>query len=454
MPSELLPVPIWLRGQASQWPVMTIAELLQAGVVKGHKDGNHGSLYPRVEDFGSEGVPFLTAKLLSDGRVDIAGAPRLADEKADKLRLGFVQVGDVLLSHNATIGRVAVVPSFAGRLLIGTSLTYFRLDERRLLPRYLAAYFNGQDFQNQLKAVMSHTTRNQVPITAQRFLRVVVPPVDVQQFIASTLGSIDDRINLLRQTNATLESIAQALFKSWFIHFDPVRAKAEGREPEGMDAATAALFPAKFEESALGLIPKGWESGKLDVICTNPRAQAKPGQMSADTAYIGLEHMPRKSIALDSVGTVEGLESGKFWFERNDVLFGKLRPYFHKVGLAPSRGVCSTDILVLRPKVSEWLGILAMHASSDALVSYTTQLSNGARMPRTSWRDVGGFDVVLPLQNVAAAFNAIVSPMFERIHANIERTRVLTELRDTLLPRLISGKLRLPEAQALAQARP
>jgi len=291
-------------------------------------------------------------------------------------------------------------------------------------------------------AVMPKLTQgnlNKIPVPC--------PPLREQDAIVDALGMLDDRIDLLRQTNATLESIAQALFKSWFIDFDPVRAKFEGREPEGMDTATAALFPAEFEESVLGSIPKGWSPGKLEVICSNPRVQAKPGQMPPETPYIGLEHMPRKSIALGDAGTAEGLESGKFWFERNDVLFGKLRPYFHKVGLAPVRGVCSTDILVLRPKSPEWLGFLAMHASSDALISYTTQLSNGARMPRTSWHDVGGFDVTLPPHTVASAFDAAVKPMVERIHANIEAAQLLASLRDTLLPRLISGKLRLPEAQ-------
>ncbi|BAP89074.1 type I restriction-modification system, specificity subunit S [Burkholderiales bacterium GJ-E10] len=276
---------------------------------------------------------------------------------------------------------------------------------------------------------------------------VLVPSAAEQEEIADIGEAIDGRLRLLRQTNATLEFIAQALFKSWFIDFDPVRAKAEGREPEGMDAATAALFPSEFEESKLGPIPKGWQPEKLGAICTNPRTQAKPNQIPVDTPYIGLEHMPRKSIALDSAGTAEGLESGKFWFERNDVLFGKLRPYFHKVGLAPYRGVCSTDILVLRPKTAEWLGFLAMHASAEALVSYAAQLSNGARMPRTSWHDVSGFDVILPSQDLAEAFNAMVSSMFERIYVNIGAARVLADTRDTLLPRLISGKLRLPEAR-------
>ncbi|RVU44302.1 restriction endonuclease subunit S [Rubrivivax rivuli] len=276
---------------------------------------------------------------------------------------------------------------------------------------------------------------------------VRVPSPVEQESIADIGEGIDDRLRLLRQANATLEAIATTLFKSWFIDHKPVRAKAEGREPESMDETTGTLFPASFEGSAIGPIPVGWRVGKLGDVCANPRGQAKPGDMPPDTPYIGLEHMPRKCIALDSAGTAAGLESGKFWFERNDVLFGKLRPYFHKVGLAPFRGVCSTDILVLRPTEPKWLGFVAMHASSDELISYTTQLSNGARMPRTSWHDVAAFRVAIPSDDIANAFNDLVSPLFQRIYANIATAKLLAEVRDTLLPRLINGKLRLPECK-------
>lgn len=309
-------------------------------------------------------------------------------------------------------------------------------------------YYNLLMRKKELRAKASGSAQPILNKSAFGAIEIELPSVLTQIAVVDVLKSIDDRIDLLRQTNTTLESIAQAQFKSWFIDFDPVRAKAEGREPEGMGAATAALFPAEFEESELGLIPKGWRIGTLGEVCSNPRAQAKPGQMPADTPYIGLEHMPRKSIALDSAGVAEGLESGKFWFDRDDILFGKLRPYFHKVGLAPFRGVCSTDILVIRPKLATALGFVAMHASSDALISHTTQLSNGARMPRTSWGDIEAYRVVHPREEVLAAFNEIVQPMFKRIHANIEKAGSLASTRDTLLPRLISGKLRLPEAEA------
>lgn len=278
--------------------------------------------------------------------------------------------------------------------------------------------------------------------------RVTVPwpTPDIRTGISAIGRAIDDRIDLLRQTNATLEAIAQALFKSWFVDFDPVRAKSEGREPEGMDAATAALFPDEFEESELGLIPKGWQVGRLGELCQNIRTQAKPGAMDASTPYIGLEHMPRGSIALSDAGTADGLASAKFWYSEHDVLFGKLRPYFHKVGVASHTGVCSTDILVIRASDRAWFGYTTMQLSSDALIAYATRLSNGAKMPRSSWGDIAGYRVVIPPEQIAAAFDGLIRAFVGRIHINIDASRSLAGLRDTLLPRLISGKLRLPEA--------
>jgi type I restriction enzyme S subunit len=228
-----------------------------------------------------------------------------------------------------------------------------------------------------------------------------------------------------------------------------VCAKAEGREPEGTDATTAALFPSEFEESELGLIPKGWQVDGLGKISQNLRDQAKPDNIEPNTPYIGLEHMPRRSLALSDHGAAEGLASGKFWYRKDDVLFGKLRPYFHKVGVASGDGICSTDILVVRPLFRHWFAYVAMQFSSDALVSYAAQLSNGAKMPRIGWNDLANYPVALPSESIVEAFDGIVRPLISRIHANIDASRSLVSLRDTLLPRLISGKLRLPEAESL-----
>jgi type I restriction enzyme S subunit len=370
-------------------------------------------------------------------------------ESAEKLLMRpgdiYVSLKDVTQSGDL-LGSVARVPRSVALGRLTQDTVKLQYSERNYPADLLYWVLKAPEYRAYCRERAIGTTN--LSLSREDFLAFELPaPTATRRELVATLETIEHRIDLLRQTNTTLESIAQALFKSWFIEFDPVRAKQAGREPEGIDAATAALFPAEFQESALGLIPKGWTEGVLGNVCTNPRSQAKPGQMPSDTPYVGLEHMPRRRIALDEAGTAEGLESGKFWFERNDILFGKLRPYFHKVALAPCRGICSTDILVIRPLQDHYLGFVTMHAFSDELIAHTTLLSNGARMPRTSWHDIEAFKVVLPDAAIVEAFGRVSRPLFERIYSNIEAARTLAKLRDALLPRLISGKLRLPEAQ-------
>jgi type I restriction enzyme S subunit len=270
------------------------------------------------------------------------------------------------------------------------------------------------------------------------------PPLDVQRGIVGVLGALDDRITLLRETNATLEAIAQALFKSWFVDFDPVRAKLEGRTPEGMIDATAALFPDGFEESELGLVPRGWRVGTLGDIAQTIRQQLQPADLHMDINYVGLEHIPRKSLSLVSWGTADGLESAKATFSEGDILFGKLRPYFHKVVVAPFDGVCSTDILVCQAKKPTYYGFVVMQLFSTTLIEYAERLSNGAKMPRVGWKDIAAYPVVIPSEPVVGAYTKAIEPLLARMKANVHAVQTLVTLRDTLLPRLISGQLRLP----------
>jgi type I restriction enzyme S subunit len=230
-----------------------------------------------------------------------------------------------------------------------------------------------------------------------------------------------------------------------------VRAKAEGRDPVGVPPEVADLFPSEFEDSELGAIPKGWRGGKLGEISRNLRVGAKPEELSDDTAYIGLEHMPRQSIALEDWESASKVESGKSRFRKGQILFGKLRPYFHKVGIAPLDGVCSTDILVIEPSSPAWHAVCVCHFSSKALVEHATQLSNGAKMPRTNWSDLANYRIVVPPDEVAQAFEDIVSPLLSRISENVHGAKTLAETRDALLPRLMSGKLRIPQIQVAAE---
>jgi len=283
--------------------------------------------------------------------------------------------------------------------------------------------------------------------------RIPLPPLPTQRAIARILGALDDKIELNRRQSATLESLARAVFQSWFVDFDPVRARAEGRAPAAMDAATAALFPDGFDVVDGREVPRGWEVTPLDRVMENLRRNQKAEEIGAATPYIGLEHMPRKSIALEDWGFAESLESNKFAFQRGEILFGKLRPYFHKVGVAAIDGVCSTDILVLRPVKPQWFGFVLGHVSSEEFVQHTNQSSDGTRMPRTNWKDMARYEVTLPPGSVASAYNHFVISLVERIIANLHQSQTLAALRDALLPRLLSGELRVRAAERLVAER-
>ncbi len=322
-------------------------------------------------------------------------------------------------------------------IVTGNAKASTRYLEYALLATDIGAYLTG--------AVMPKLTQGNL-----NRIEVRCPPRPVQDEIVGVLGLLDDRIALLRETNATLEAIAQALFKSWFVDFDPVRAKQQGLAPAGMDDATAALFPDGFEESALGLVPKGWRVGALGDVAQTVKAQLQPSELHSAINYVGLEHIPRKSLSLISWDTADGLESAKAEFSEGDILFGKLRPYFHKVVVAPFDGVCSTDILVCQSQRRDYYGFTVMQLSSTALIDYADRLSNGAKMPRIGWRDIAAYPSAIPPAPVAAEYTRVIEPMLKRMKANVFQAQTLATLRDTLLPRLISGQLRLPVAEALA----
>ena len=279
------------------------------------------------------------------------------------------------------------------------------------------------------------------------------PSPDVRRAAARALAALDDRIDLLRQTNATLEFFAQALFKSWFVDFDPVRAKQAGQEPEGMDAATAALFPAEFEESVLGLIPKGWQTATLaDAMHLNPtrslsKGSAAPYLEMANAPTTG--HRPMEPVGQRAFGS--GCK-----FRNGDALLAKITPCLENGKSAfvdfldgDEVGWGSTEFIVMRakPVLPEYCAyLLARH---EPFRQYAIQAMTGTSgRQRVEVSRLAQFPLALPPDNsVATATAQTFRTLQSRISANDEQAKTLADLRDVLLPRLISGKLRLPEPQ-------
>jgi type I restriction enzyme S subunit len=207
--------------ESEGWPKKTIGEMIDEGALTEHQDGNHGELHPRNKDFVIEGVKFVTAKHINnDGTVFLKSAPCISAAQASGLRIGFAQANDVLLAHNATVGKVGIAPPDCDSFVVGTSLTIYRANEAMLNSRFIFYALRSMLFQRQLFDAMKQTTRNQVPITKQRTLSLPVPSPDVQHGISAELtdaftasGILQDS---LRAKLSELEKLPAALLHSAF----------------------------------------------------------------------------------------------------------------------------------------------------------------------------------------------------------------------------------------------
>lgn len=425
------------------WQSVTLAE---AGV--GLIDCDH-----RTPPATTEGYPYIAIPQLKDGHVALDGVRRISREHLDEWTKKLKpREHDVIVVRRCNSGVSAVIPRGV-EWAIGQNLVVLRADGRHVRPEFLRWLVRGEEWWEQVRkfinvgAVFDSLKCRDIPN-----FEVRVPPLDQQDRICEVLDALDHRIDLLRQTNSTLESIAQALFKSWFIDFYPVRAKAEGREPEGMDAATAALFPTEFEESALGLIPRGWRVRSLDSVATylNGLALQKYPPESDD------EYLPVIKIAQLRAGHTTGADRAsarlkpEYVVRDGDVLFswsGSLEVEFWCGGA----GALNQHLFkVTSSEVPKWLYYLAtrhfLPGFREIAAHKATTMGHIQRGHLTEAR------LALPPPALVEALSRLMAPLLERRIVNALQARELGAVRDALLPRLISGKLRLPEAQEQVEA--
>lgn len=409
-----------------------------------------------AKDFRETGIPLLRLKGVEGDYVTLDGCNYLEPEMVARKWGHFrVETGDLLISTSASLGRVSVVTTESAGGIPYTGLIRFKPKDDRLLAGYLKAFLGSSAFVEQAESMASGSVIRHFGPSHIRQMAILLPPLDQQLAIGQAASLLDERLRLLRQTNATLESIAQALFKSWFIDFDPVRAKAEGREPEGMDAATAALFPAEFEESALGLIPKGWGVEPIGDLVeavggstpdTKNSTYWEPGvhhwtspkDLSGATAPVLLD-TERKVSPAGLAKISSGLLSAGSLLMSSRAPIGYLT--LTQVSVAINQGY------IAMPPGGR-LPPLYLYFWCQANMDGIKGRANGSTFMEISKKAFRPIPALLPQQPVVDGFVEVAGPLFERLVANERQARALVDLRDALLPRLISGKLRLPEAQA------
>lgn len=369
----------------------------------------------------ASGIPLITAKIVKNGFIQEPNE-FIAEEDYDSWMVrGFPKIGDVVLTMEAPLGEVAQIND--ERVALAQRIVTLRGKEGLLDNTYLKFFFKSETGQARLKERETGTTVTGIKQSELRLVEIDVPPLSTQCRIASILSALDEKIELNRQTNQTLEAITQALFKEWFMDFNFPGATGE------------------MQESELGPIPKGWRVGTLGDVCKNIRKTVHPKEVVADTPYVGLEHIPRKSLGLFSWGVSSDVDSQKTHFKKYNVLFGKLRPYFHKVCIAPLEGICSTDILVIEPLKDDNFSFCLNHLFSNEMITFVSSVADGTRMPRVDWRSISNYEIVVPPESLLSRFNRITLPFYDHIIENNQQAAILSVSRDALLPKLMNGEI-------------
>jgi type I restriction enzyme, S subunit len=258
-------------------------------------------------------------------------------------------------------------------------------------------------------------------------IKVLIPELKEQQQIGAILSAYDDLIETNNQWIATLEQLAQQIYKEWFVRM---------------------RFPGWENTPLYHGIPEGWEQIPFGDIAKEVRRHVKLKDLKPDSIYVGLEHLPTKSIALQDWDIAESINSDKLLFHRAEILFCKIRPYLHKVALAPVNGSCSSDTIVIKATEKRFLPYALQIVFCDTFIDYATVTSKGTKMPRADWGVLKKFPIFKPSGQLLEKFNQISLPMLEQINLLSEMNRSLSKTRNLLLPRLISGKLTLKQASS------
>src|SRR5690606_2179958 len=383
-----------------------------------------------------------------------------SEEHADRLSNANVTRGDVIFTHRGTIGQVAYIPEASQfeRYVISQSQFYVRCDRRKVLPEFLVAYFKSPDGQHQLLANTSQVGVPSIaqPVTYLRTITIPLPPLAEQRAIAHILGTLDDKIELNRRMSETLEEMARALFESWFVRFDPVRAKMEGRDP-GLPSDLADLFPGRLVESELGEIPEGWAVAGLGEVAVQIRENVTP----AETPDAWFEHYSIPAFDAAQVPVSEPgreIKSQKSRVIPGSVLLSKLNPEIPRVWLVDvqreDRAICSKEFLVYRarePHGRAWLYCLLRSSRvRDELQGMVTGTSKSHQ--RVPPQAILRIEVPKAPDAIAQTFERVVEPLLKRVLMCRHESRTLAALRDTLLPKLISGELPVKDAERLVAA--
>ena len=465
----------------------TVQELVDLKIIEKPLDGNHGSIHPTSKDYVEDGIPFIMASDLSNGLVNFSSCKFITEKQANTLRKGFSIAGDILLSHKATIGRTATVQENKYPFLVLTpQVTYYRVkDKQKLNNLYLKYYFDSQYFQSILQQwAGSGSTRAYIGITEQLKLPIILPDIDTQNEIVDIIDRLDQKIYLNTQINQTLEQIAQALFKSWFVDFDPVRAKVQalsdglslkqaelaamqaisGKTPEELTALsqaqpdryaelakTAKAFPCEMVEVSNSIyIPKGWKikyfNEIIDTYIDN-RGKTPPIEKQG-IPLLEVKHLPKNSVFPD-LNTTKYISNDTYenWLrnkpEALDIMLSTVGTV-GRVNLVPTNNkiAIAQNILGFRFNLEKATQIYMFYLMKSEKFIFDMEARVVETVQKSIKRkDLEKIPLLIPTLELQNLFSKFVIPFV--IKQNNSENTNLEKIRNDLLPKLLSGEIQL-----------
>lgn len=410
-----------LRVLPDKWREVRLEEVCERITV--------GHVGPMAKEYVAAGVPFLRSQNVQPFRISTEDIRYINDDFNRKLRKSALKPGDVVVVRTGYPGTAAVIPATMASANCADLVVI--TPSPGLDPWYLTCIFNSVWGKNTVAGNLVGVAQQHFNVGAAKAMKIGLPPLPTQQRIAAILSAYDDLIENNTRRIAILEEMARRLYEEWFVHF---------------------RFPGHEEAEFDGELPRGWSSVALGDLLDERRDAVQPDAIDPETPYVGLEHIPRRSITLREWSSASTVQSMKLGFIENDILFGKIRPYFHKVALAPISGVTSSDTIVLRPLSAECLSLALCCTSSDVFVDHATQTSNGTKMPRADWKVLRQYPVTVPNSEMLEQFNAFTLPLLQGLKFLNRKNTNLRAQRDLLLPKLVSGEIDVSGAEVELEA--
>lgn len=383
----------------------------------------HNGLSKAGKFFG-EGYPFLTFSTVFNNYFIPKQITDLVQSTEKEQESYSIRRGDVFVTRTSEtsdeLGMSCVALKDYPMATYNGFTKRMRPITNRVFPEYIGYYMRLPSFRGEFRAFSTMTTRASLRNEDLLGLEVKLPSIEIQKQIAGILSVYDDLIENNQKQIKLLEETAQRLYKEWFVNL---------------------RFPGHENTKILDGVPEGWSKSTVGNICKLRKVVITPDKIESNTPYIGLEHMPRNDICLSTWGKSEEINSNKFIYLKKDVLFGKIRPYFHKVGFALNDGITSTDTMVMVADQNLW-GLLLATVSSDAFVDFSYQnCKEGAKMPRADWKQMEKYAIMIADQATQKLFEQEILVITNKISALAFQCRSLREARDRMLPKLMGGEV-------------